>query len=107
MGLFDFFFGGMNQAKSLVSLSQIESRTKNYMAMPLESLKQEHKMFTAMAKDATEKGRLIGEIYQSQSRVKIAEITANLSGAEALAALQSHESKYRSLKQKLLAAAKT
>lgn len=74
--------------------------------MPLEQLQQDHQFFTEAAKDAEKKSKLIGEIYQAQSTIESAKISANSMGVQALAGVQQQRLKYQTLKTKLLDAAK-
>lgn len=104
--MFDFLFGTTCRIRNLKSISQIEKSTKAYMKMPLEQLEHEHRFFTDAAKDAEKKSKLIGEIYQAQSTIEAAKITANSTGVTALNQVQQHRLKYQSLKSKLLDAAK-
>ena len=76
------------------------------MKMTLEQVQQDHQFFTEAAKDAEKKSKMIGEIYQAQSTIESAKISANSTGVAALNQVQQHRLKYQSLKGKLLEAAK-
>lgn len=76
------------------------------MRMPIEQVEHDHKFFTDAAKDAEKKGKLIGEIYQAQSAIESAKISANSTGVQALTGVQQQRLKYQTLKTKLLDAAK-
>ena len=76
------------------------------MRMPLEQVQQDHQFFTEAAKDAEKKSKMIGEIYQAQSAIESAKISANSAGVQALTGVQQQRLKYQTLKTKLLDAAK-
>lgn len=104
--MFDFLFGSARKIRNLQSIHQIERTTERYMRQPLEQVQADHQLFTDAAKDAEKKSKLIGEIYQAQSTIESAKISANSTGVAALNQVQQHRLKYQSLKSKLLEAAK-
>ena len=104
--MLDFLFGSARKIKNLSSIHQIEKTTERYMQMPLDQVEHDHKFFTEAAKDAEKKSKMIGEIYQAQSTIESAKISANSTGVTALNQVQQHRLKYRDLKTKLLDAAK-
>lgn len=104
--MLDFLFGTTRKIRNLQSIHQIEKTTERYMRMPLEQIQQDHQFFTDAAKDAEKKSKMIGEIYQAQSAIESAKISANSTGVTALNQVQQHRLKYQSLKSKLLDAAK-
>lgn len=104
--MLDFLFGSARKIKNLSSIHQIEKSTEAYMRMPIEQVEHDYKFFTDAAKDAEKKSKMIGEIYQAQSTIESAKISANSTGVAALNQVQQHRLKYQSLKGKLLEAAK-
>lgn len=104
--MLDFLFGTTRKIRNLQSIHQIERTTERYMRMPIEQVEADHKIFTDAAKDAEKKSKIIGEIYQSQSAIESAKISANSQGVTALNQVQQQRLKYQSLKAKLLDAAK-
>lgn len=105
--MLDFLFGTTRKLRNLQSIHQIEKTTERYMRMPIEQVEQDHKFFTDAAKDAEKKSKLIGEIYQAQSAIESAKISANSQGVAALNQVQQQRLKYQTLKTKLLDAAKS
>jgi len=105
--MLDFLFGTTRKIRNLQSIHQIEKTTERYMRMPLEQIQQDHQFFTEAAKDAEKKSKMIGEIYQAQSTIESAKISANSAGVAALNQVQQQRLKYQTLKTKLLDAAKS
>lgn len=104
--MLDFLFGSARKLRNLQSIHQIEKSTEAYMRMPIEQVEHDHQFFTEAAKDAEKKSKMIGEIYQAQSTIESAKISANSQGVAALNQVQQQRLKYQTLKTKLLDAAK-
>jgi len=105
--MLDFLFGTTRKLRNLQSIHQIDRTTERYMRMPIEQVEHDHKFFTDAAKDAEKKSKMIGEIYQAQSTIESAKISANSAGVAALNQVQQQRLKYQTLKTKLLDAAKS
>lgn len=99
-------FNLFSRIKKLNSIRQIERSTERYMAMPISRVTEDYEFFTSAASDAEKKSKMIAGIYQAQASIESSKIAANSAGIQALSEIQQQRLKYRSLKEKLLEAAK-
>lgn len=97
-------FARVQQSRGLRDIRQVEKTTSEMMSQTLSQVQRQTDEMTSLAKDAKQKGELIGQYYRLIGEMKSAEIEANFQGVEALSAVQAKRLKYTQTKQKLLQA---
>ena len=104
--MINWLFGTARQAKTLGGIHWINKEVNRFFTQDVETLMAETKQITQLASEAKKREQMATAYFQGLSQIEQAKLQATGNGYQSLAQVNQSRSRLRSLKSKLLEAAR-